>query len=203
MGLGGVKKSENSLTSLQNSLVDSQNTQLDFQTQLSAIGGKMQQKAANQQADDLNAQADVAVMQSAQQAALQQRSVDITAGNQMEAYASGGVEQQGTPLAMVNETRAIGDIQVQSIKQQGALQAQLLRSQAGQAQQVGLSDLLSSQAQGTINSGQKILNQGQQLINKQQNTVTQAIQSQQAAAGWLGMGISAGTGLLSAGIGKL
>lgn len=168
MGLGGIKSSENSLTEAQNS----------FGLQ----AGQQQQYAANEQAAALNQEASVQVQQSAEEAALLQNQINITAGTQAETFASAGVEQQGTPLSVVNSTRAIGAIQVQAIQQQGAEKAALFRTQANIDQQGGLQDLASAE--------------GQVQINQDQNQLTQQEQTQQALMGWLGLGVQAGGSVL-------
>jgi len=170
MGLGGIFKTENQLT--------------NFQNKMTLMGGQAQYKAAFDEASLLNEQGDWAVKQSELEAGFQQRQVDIAAGNQQQAYANAGVMSgMGTPLAVVDGTRKIGALQVNAIRTAGKNQARLYRMKANMTQDQGLSSLLSAQGQTTINS--------------LQNQLTQQQQTQQALFGWLGMGASLGTSLLS------
>lgn len=170
LGLGGIFKTEDRLT--------------NFQNKMTLMGGQAQYQAAFDEASSLNEQADWAIRQSELQAGFQQRQVDITAGSQQQSYANGGVmTNMGTPLAMVESTRKIGALQVSMIRQAGQNEAKLYRSKANITERQGLSSLLSAQGQTTINS--------------LQNQLTKQQQTQQALFGWMGMGVSLGTGLLS------
>lgn len=170
MGLGGIFKTEDQLT--------------NFQNKMTLMGGQAQYKAAFDESYALQEQADWAVRQSEQEAGFQQRQVDFAAADQQQAYASGGViSNMGTPLAVVESTRKIGAIQVQAIRDQGNLQGRLLRMQSFMRQNEGLSNLNSAL--------------GQTTINKLQNQLTKQQQTQQALWGWMGMGVSLGSGLLS------
>lgn len=170
MGLGGIFKTQDKLT--------------NFQNKMTLMGGQAQKQAAFDEAASLNEQADWAIRQSELQAGFQQRQVDITAGSQQQSYANGGVmTNMGTPLAMVESTRKIGALQVSMIRQAGQNEAKLYRAKANITERQGLSSLLSAEGQTTINS--------------LQNQLTKQQQTQQALFGWMGMGVSLGTGLLS------
>lgn len=169
-GLGGIDKTENNLTQAQNS----------FGLQ----AGQQKNAMAQQEAQANIGQAQMAVEQGDIEAGLQARQTQIAAGAQMEGYASGGVEQQGTPLSVVNSTRAIGAIQVMAIQTAAQEQASLYMTQASLDQEGGLQDLMSAEGQTVINSDQNQLQQQQQQY--QQNMA------------FLGMGVGAATGILGA-----
>lgn len=169
MGLGGVKSAENNLTQAQN--------------QFGLMAGQQQQQMANEEAQANFQQAGVAIEQGDIQAGLMQRQIDITAGQQAESYASGGVlPTQGSPLEQINSTRAIGAIQIMAIQQAAQEQANLFQTQGYLDQQGGLQDLMKAE--------------GQTVINNDQNKLEQAQQSYQQTMGFLGMGLTAGIGAL-------
>lgn len=170
MGLGGIEKSENQLTSSQN--------------YFTMQAGQQKQAMANEEAQAQFDQANSAMHDAAIEAGLIQHQVEIYAGQQQESYANQGViSNQGTPLQEVNSTRAYGAIQVQAALDHGAAQAKLFRTQGFLDQQGGLQDLLSAQ--------------GQTTINDQQNHLQQQQQRHQEMMGFLGMGTSLGGSLLS------
>jgi hypothetical protein len=131
MGLGGIYKTQKSLTSYQNS---------------------MTMAAARSQQD-------AAIRQSELEAGFQQRQIDVAAGQQAQQYASSGVLLQGTPLAMINSTRELGAMQVRAIRDAGSNQADLYRAKAFQTRQAGLTSLLAAEGQTSFNTAQMELNQ--------------------------------------------
>lgn len=168
MGLGGIYKTQKSLTNYQNSM-----------TMASA---RAQQDAASAESQSLKDQAEAAIRQSELEAGFQQRQIDVTAGQQAQSYASAGVMPQGTPLAMVNATRELGAMQVRAIRDAGASQADLYRAKAFQTRQAGLTSLLAAEGQTTFNTAQTELNQ--------------RIQRRSNLMGLLKTGASFGAGLL-------
>ena len=169
MGLGGVDSAENNLTEAQN--------------QLGLAAGQQQQAMANQEAQANFSQAGVAIEQGDIEAGLMQRQVDITAGNQAESYASGGVlPTQGSALEQINSTRAIGAIQIMAIQEAAQNQANLFQTQGYLDQEGGLQDLMKAQ--------------GQTVINNDQNQLQQQQQSYQERMSFLGLGLQAGTAAL-------
>ncbi|HEY9791448.1 MAG TPA: hypothetical protein V6D22_13675 [Candidatus Obscuribacterales bacterium] len=147
MGFGGLFNEENALTNSAN--------------QFGLLAGQMQQNAANEQATALDNQANVAIQQTAQNVALQQRNIENAAGTQAEQYLSSGVEDVGTPIAVQNETNQLGQMQINSMLQQGQLQASLLRTQADYAQDQGLEAMLGARGSADINTLQNEVNQTQ------------------------------------------
>lgn len=172
MTYGGISKSEKNLTS--------------FSNQVNTLGAAEQQTAANEQAQSSYDQASYAVQYAAEQAGEKQYEVNQAVGAQAEGYASGGVEQMGTPLSMLNTTRAMGQIEVNAITLQGQLQAKLARTQGDVYEQSGLEDVLSAE--------------GQNESATQQTKIQQAIRNTQQLDSFLSLGIAGGGGLASAAI---
>jgi hypothetical protein len=160
-----------------------QNSLLNLQQGTNMIGASLQNQSAQAQATALTQEAGDVFEQAqveASQATIQWKTAY---GNQDEQYASNGVEQTGSPLTMLNETRMQGEQQVSLIQQQGALQQSLLLTQANQAQLTGLSDILGAE--------------GQNQIAAQQNQITQQQEETQAMMSFLGMGAGFGGGILA------
>lgn len=172
MGYGGIDKSEDSLTSFSNAV--------------NTLGASEQQTAANEQASTEYSQASYSVQYAAEEAGQEQYNIAQQAGNQAEGYASGGVEMMGTPLSVLNTTRAMGQIQENAYILQGQLQAQQARTEGDVYQQGGLEDVLSAE--------------GQNETATQNTKIQQAIRATQQLDSFLGMGISTATGLASAAI---
>lgn len=165
-----------------------QNALTNTQTSVNTIGGAMQQSGANAQATALQQEASNAfetAQVNAGQALIQGKQAY---GQQAEAYASSGVTQTGSPLAMLNQTRMETEQQVNMIQTQGRLQQSLYGEQADQAQQQGLAEWLSSQ--------------GQNQVSQQQNQINQFEQTSQLIMSFLGMGTGFAGGALDAFIAK-
>ena len=145
MGFGGLFKSQNKLTDLSNSLA--------------LQAGRMKQDAANTEAAALRKEADLAYRTTQEEMALKQREVDILAGQQAQQYLSSGVQMIGTPLAVVNETRKLGQMAIDSMGERAANIQDLLRSRADIVERGGLADLLMAQGQGEINRLQTDISQ--------------------------------------------
>jgi hypothetical protein len=160
-GDGGVGKMQNALT--------------DFSNQTAIQGGRMQQEAANMEAGAERDQADVAWKQGLQEAELTKREIAITAGNQQEQYLSSGVTMQGSPLLVVNETRKLGQIKVDSIMEQTQLMTDLLRTKADITERGGLSALLQAEGGAAVNSAQNKINQQMQKNARMQGILGGAI----------------------------
>jgi len=169
VGYGGIDKSENQLTA--------------FSSAVNTQGAQAQQQVAQAQAASYQAESGYAIQYAQEQADQEQYQIGVTAGNQAQGYASGGVEAMGTPLAVMNTTRALGQLQIDAIQQQGQLQSQLYMTEAANAQQSGLNDLLSSE--------------GQNVAQQQQTNISQAVQNTQALDGLLTAGVSGGVSALS------
>lgn len=173
MTYGGISKSESNLTS--------------FSNQVNLLGAAEQQTAANEQAQSSYNQANYAVQYAAEQVGQKQYEINQVVGQQAEGYASGGVSPgEGTPLSVLNTTRAMGQIEINAITTQGQLEAQLARTQGDIYQQSGLEDVLSAE--------------GQNQVATQQTKIQQAIRNTQQLDSLLSLGISSGSGLASAAI---
>jgi len=171
MGYGGIDKSEDNLTS--------------FGNVVNMLGANEQQTAANEQANEYFQQAGYATQYAAEQAGMEQYSVNLAAGAQSEGFAAGGVNPgEGTPLAVANTTRALGQIQVNAIMQQGALESQLEEEQGQISQQGGLEDVISAE--------------GQNVTNTQQTKISQAVQNTELLDNLLTGGLLGGMNVLSA-----
>lgn len=168
---GGISKSETNLT--------------NFSNQVNTMGAAEQQTAANEQATAEYSQASYSVQYAAEQAEQTAYTTSQQAGNQAEGYASGGVSPgEGTPLSVLNTTRAMGQIQENAYTLQGQLQAQLARTQGDIYQQSGLEAVLSAE--------------GQNQAATQNTQIQQAIRNTQQLDSLLGTGVSVATSLASA-----
>lgn len=151
MGLGGLFKRQDQLTALSNNLV--------------VQSGKLKQDAANKEAAALRTQGDLAYRQTQENKALFAREIENTAGAQASQYLSSGVYLQGTPLAVVNETRKLGQLKLDAMEEQGVLTQDLFRNKADISDQGGLAELLQGEGSALINSLQNEINQQQYRSN--------------------------------------
>lgn len=149
MGLGGLFKKQDQLTSFSNDLV--------------VQAGKLKQDAANKEAAALRAQGDIVYRQTQEEKALFARDAENAAGQQEEHYLNGGVYLQGTPLAVTHETRRLAQFKLDTMEEQGSLAQDLFRSRADILEHSGFADFLQGQNSAVINSMQND-------INKQQST---------------------------------
>lgn len=154
-----------------------------FQQSTNTIGGDMQEQAANVEAASEDQEANETWQQTQYNAISTSLQTEQAYGQQAEQYASAGVDLNGTPLAQMNQTRMVGNMQVNAIEQAGQLQASLYRTQADQAQQTGLSDMLSAE--------------GENQITGEQNQISQFQQKAALAESFLGIGGQVVGGLLS------
>jgi hypothetical protein len=106
------------------------------------LGGFQAEQAYNSQAGALQAQSDQAIRAAIMNAQAKANDVRQIAGEQQEQYASSGVTLAGTPAQVLADTRFKGQQEVNAIQQQGAFQAQLMRTQANQARSSGRSSML-------------------------------------------------------------
>lgn len=146
----------------------------------------LQASATENQAQAYEQQADFSIQDATNQAqqiafeALQARE------NQAQAYNSSGVLLEGTPLAVLEQTRQQGQKQINAVMQQGALTADLLRRNAlvtrsqGRAALLGeQNDWLTQQAQAKIQS----VGQGG-FLNSLNSATSSAVNSYAAQAGY-------------------
>lgn len=112
------------------------------------FGGLQANQAYGVEAGALKAQANQAIQQAQMEAASKANEVRQFAGNQQEEYASSGVTMTGTPAQVIADTQRRGQQEVNAITQRGAFQAQLMRTQANQAQAAGRNSILGGLAKG-------------------------------------------------------
>lgn len=105
--------------------------------------------------------------------------------NQAQAYNGSGVQLEGTPLLVLEQTRQQGQAQINAVMQQGAITADQLRRNAlttrlqGRAALLGeQNDWLTQQAQAKINA----VGQGG-FLNSLNNAVSGAVSSYAGSAG--------------------
>ncbi len=140
-----------------------QNSLATLQENVNSIGAVMQNTSAQEQALALRNEAGNVFEQAQIEASRAEIQGKQAFGQQAETFASSGVEiGGGSPLAMLNQTRMETAQQVGLIRQQGALQQNLLLTQANQAQQTGLADILSAEGQNQIIAQQTALTEAQQ-----------------------------------------
>lgn len=152
MGFGGVYKRE----------FQAQNQLSDLTNKLLIQGGQAKQQAAELEAANLRQQGNLALYEGEQAALLKQREVQNIAGNQEEQYLSSGVFLVGSPLNVVNETRKLGQLEIDSIRARAQAEQNLYYQRAGMTERSGLSDYLQAVGQSSINSAQTKLSQQQQ-----------------------------------------
>jgi hypothetical protein len=145
MGFGGLFKKQNQLTDLSNSLA--------------VKAGVLKQEAAAREAAALRAQGDIAYQQAQEEQALFRRENALAAGQQAEAYLSSGVSLAGTPLAILNETRRLGQFKLDAIEQQGRALQDLAQSRAAIVEHGGLAEYLAALGGADINSSQNEISQ--------------------------------------------
>ncbi|MDE2101822.1 MAG: hypothetical protein KGL39_31540 [Patescibacteria group bacterium] len=204
MGFGGQFSATNKLNASvnegQNVLASQAASLNDFSNAENTLGSQMEQQAAQQQSAALQQQATLTVQQGALMQEQQQREINLTVGNQEEAYATGGVEMQGTPLATITDTVQQGQLEINAIGQQASNQAQLLRTQASLYEQQGLADVIGAQGQNFTNTANMVMQQEQMHLNQDAQTaqlkIQEQAQKQQQLMGFLGMGLSLGASVL-------
>lgn len=106
------------------------------------FGGMQANSTYNGYAGQMKAQANEAIRSAEQNAQAKADQVRQYAGNQQEEYASSGITMAGTPAMVLADTRKKGQAEVAAITRQGAFQAQMMRTQAKQAQSSGRNALL-------------------------------------------------------------
>jgi len=122
---------------------------------ISQVGqGFAQMQAANAESGDLKRQSDIALQEAQYEAQSKQRSVLREAADQTMQYASSGVTTEGSPAIVLEETRRLGQQEVNMIQKRGQMQAQLLRTQAMRAKAAGRQALFG----GITNASLGVLN---------------------------------------------
>ena len=105
----------------------------------------MQQQATQDQVDSLNWQADIAIKESIRAAQKTAREGLHFREQQAQGYNSSGFLLEGSPMAVLNETRKLVNEEVDAIAEQGANRAKLIRQQANQVGNEGRASILGQQ----------------------------------------------------------
>lgn len=127
-----------------------QNPLLNFQIATNQLFAREQQSAAAQEAAELRKQSNLVVDEAEQEARRRAREISLLQGAQASRYLAGGVLLDGSPLAVIEETRRLGEQEVSAIRRSGAAQARLFRLKADQAERGGLQNLLSTEAESAV-----------------------------------------------------
>lgn len=122
---------------------------LDFQIATQNMFGMAQYGASQDEAALLRQQAGLASDQAEAAAIQKEREVRQFAEHQAVTYNQNGVLLDGSPLAVVEETRRLGAQEVSAIRTAGQYQMNELLLEANQTERAGLQSLLGSQAKGT------------------------------------------------------
>lgn len=93
-------------------------------------GGLSKRAAANKEAQALEGQANLAQQEAESDARIHATQVRKFAANQKSAYLKNGVTLDGSPLLVLEDTRQVGQEEVNSMMRSGAAKAQLLRDRA-------------------------------------------------------------------------
>lgn len=200
MGYGGIDQSENNLaaftgqagtnaaaatgaagTALAASTGASEQSLSQYSSQVNLQGAQLQQQAADAQAGAYMQQSGYAIQYAQEQSDQEAYTISQTVGQQAEGYASGGVETMGTPLAMMNTTRAMGQLQINAIQLQGQLQSNLYETEAQNAETSGLNDILSAEGQNTEQEMQTQITSMTQDMQAQTQMLSQNLQAQTSA----------------------
>lgn len=122
---------------------------LDFQIAVNNMFGQAQYGASLEEGGLLRQQAGLAADQAEALAIQREREVRQFAENQAVTYNQNGVLLDGSPLAVVEETRRLGAQEVSAIRSAGQYQMRALLLEADQVERGGLQTLLGAQAKGT------------------------------------------------------
>lgn len=145
VGFGKLFKKQDQLTSLSNSLT--------------LQSGQARASAASQEADLMRKQGDMLYDEAQTEKALAQREAIFVAGSQEQEYLASGVNLMGTPLAVANETRRLGQMKVDAIEKRSTSLRDLAFARAGMVEQGGMADLLTSKGAAEMNTYQNEINQ--------------------------------------------
>lgn len=181
MGFGGLSKSQGAIskgfdqswagleaiqsafeqaqTSSMEGLHKSQDRLLYFQNDINLYGARLQREAAAEEANYMRVQSieDYAASQYAQQR--KAREVYLTAASQTTAYLNEGVDMMGSPLTVVAETRALGDLEIQLEERRAQAEAHLTRTKANRVEEGGLATFLMAENENIVNTAQQDIRQ--------------------------------------------
>lgn len=135
---------------------------LDFQVAVQNMFGQAQYGASMEEGALLREQAGLASDQAEAYAIQREREVRRFAETQAVTYNQNGVLLDGSPLAVVEETRRLGGQEVNAIRTAGQYQFRELMLEADQVERGGLQSLLGAQARGTTDRLQYAEQQRQQ-----------------------------------------
>lgn len=107
-------------------------------------GGFAGRSAANNEADMLNAQADLALKEARRDAILKKREVSSFKESQAQKYNASGVLIEGSPMAVLSNTVRKGNEEIKAIMDRGEAMSNLYRMRARQTQNAGKAGLFSS-----------------------------------------------------------
>lgn len=122
---------------------------LDFQIATQNMFGQAQYGASVEEGGLLREQGVMAVEQAEALAIQKEREVRQFASRQAVTYNQNGVLLDGSPLAVVEETRRLGAQEAAAIRSAGQYQMRELLLEANQVERGGLQSLLGTQAKGT------------------------------------------------------
>lgn len=135
MGFGGASQS---------------NALLNFQMMSNLASGERERQAYYKEAALQREQASLFADEAEMAAIQKQREVRLFREDQAHKYLAGGVLLDGSPLAVLDETRRLGDQEVAAIRRSGAARAKLVRLKADNLEQAGMESLLTRQSENTI-----------------------------------------------------
>lgn len=157
------------------------NPLLSYQTMANTFAAQQQQQAYAEEAGLYREQANI-VSDEANMAALQKtREVKRFAAEQAETYLAGGVLLDGTPLAVIEETRQLGQQEIDALRRSGAAHARLLRMKADQMERGGFQTLWGAQ---TNNMYSQIQNDQQRRLDRAQR-LNSIVSTAFKVGGWL------------------
>lgn len=111
---------------------------------MGAASGFAGRRAANSEADLLNAQADLALQEARREAQLKKSSVISFRESQAQKYNASGVLIDGSPMAVLSDTVRKGNEEIDAIMKRGEAMSNLYRMRARQTRNAGTGSLLGS-----------------------------------------------------------
>lgn len=167
MGLGGLRKSQ----SIQNTLTTKQNQLNSESADLGVEAAQKQAAAYDVESANLRQQGELAYFQNRQEQEITKFDAEMTAANQEHDYLSSGVFIQGSPLAVVSQTKRLSEYKLAAMEEQGLAARDLLYSKSDLSHRQGLSLIQSAENSRTLAGRANDINSQQNLLQQESQKV--------------------------------